>query len=79
VTEAVTAIQAQGLQKFYGDFQALTNINLTVATGELVLICRPSGSAKSTLLRCFNGLETHNDGNDIRARIRRADKSVPDQ
>jgi len=55
-------IEAQNLQKYYGDFQALKNINLTVAAGELVVICGPSGSGKSTLLRCFNGLETHSAG-----------------
>jgi ABC-type polar amino acid transport system ATPase subunit len=55
-------IQATNLDKFYGRFQALKNINLSVQTGERVVICGPSGSGKSTLIRCFNGLENHNAG-----------------
>jgi ABC-type polar amino acid transport system ATPase subunit len=55
-------IQATNLDKFYGRFQALKNINLSVQAGERVVICGPSGSGKSTLIRCFNGLENHNAG-----------------
>ena len=55
-------IQAEGLEKFYGSFQALKNITMTVHSGERVVICGPSGSGKSTLIRCFNALEHHSAG-----------------
>lgn len=57
-----TMIEATNLDKFYGKFQALKNINLTVNQGERVVICGPSGSGKSTLIRCMNGLENHDSG-----------------
>ena len=49
--------------KFFGDFQALKEINLEVRKKERIVICGPSGSGKSTLIRCLNRLEKHNDGN----------------
>jgi len=55
-------IQATNLDKFYGAFHALKDIDLTVSQGEKMVICGPSGSGKSTLIRCFNGLEFHNSG-----------------
>lgn len=55
-------IAAKQLNKRFGDFQALTDIDLTVQTGERVVVCGPSGSGKSTLIRCFNGLEQHDTG-----------------
>ncbi|MGC3939726.1 amino acid ABC transporter ATP-binding protein [Roseobacter sp. EG26] len=55
-------ISVSNVDKFYGSFQALTDINLTVEKGERVVICGPSGSGKSTLIRCFNGLEFHDSG-----------------
>lgn len=55
-------IVAKNIDKFFGDFQALTDINLEVHQGERVVICGPSGSGKSTLIRCFNGLENHDAG-----------------
>lgn len=62
-------IVAEKIDKFFGDFQALTDINLHVHQGERVVVCGPSGSGKSTLIRCFNGLENHDAGtlsvNDI--------------
>ncbi|MFP7571578.1 amino acid ABC transporter ATP-binding protein [Marivita sp. S2033] len=50
------------VDKFYGDFQALRNISISVREGERMVVCGPSGSGKSTLIRCINGLEFHNSG-----------------
>jgi len=58
-------IQMQGVNKFFGEFQALKNINLEVHRGERIVICGPSGSGKSTMIRCINRLEKHNDGHII--------------
>lgn len=58
-------IEIQSVSKFFGDFQALRNVSLTVDTGERVVICGPSGSGKSTLIRCINRLEKHEAGNII--------------
>ncbi len=55
-------ISVQGLQKWYGSFQALKDIDLEVETQEVVVLMGPSGSGKSTLIRTFNGLETHQQG-----------------
>ena len=59
---AVSAIQITELNKWFGDFHALKNINLSIENGERVVICGPSGSGKSTLIRCVNALESHNSG-----------------
>ena len=56
------AIRIEGLDKWYGQFNVLKNINLTVARGEKIVVCGPSGSGKSTLIRCINRLETHQGG-----------------
>jgi general L-amino acid transport system ATP-binding protein len=56
------AVRIVGLDKFYGSFHVLKNVNLTVARGERIVICGPSGSGKSTLIRCINRLETHQKG-----------------
>ena len=55
-------ISFKGIDKFFGDFQALSNIDLDVAVGERIVICGPSGSGKSTLIRCINRLEAHQTG-----------------
>ena len=55
-------IQMQNVDKFFGNFQALKNINLEVHKGERIVVCGPSGSGKSTMIRCINRLEKHNNG-----------------
>ncbi|PIE57366.1 MAG: polar amino acid ABC transporter ATP-binding protein [Desulfobulbus propionicus] len=50
-------IRFERVSKWYGDFQVLTDIDLTIEKGEVVVICGPSGSGKSTLIRCINRLE----------------------
>ena len=54
---ADVAVRMEGVDKWYGTFQALKNIDLTVVSGERIVICGPSGSGKSTLIRCINQLE----------------------
>jgi general L-amino acid transport system ATP-binding protein len=56
------AVEIAGLHKWYGDFHVLRDINLTVARGERIVICGPSGGGKSTLLRCINRLENWQEG-----------------
>lgn len=55
-------VEITNLCKWFGDFAALWDINLTVRRGEKVVICGPSGSGKSTLIRCINQLEEHQQG-----------------
>ncbi len=55
-------IEARGVNKWYGSFHALKDINLTVHKGEKIVVCGPSGSGKSTMIRCFNRLEAHQEG-----------------
>jgi general L-amino acid transport system ATP-binding protein len=55
-------ISMQDVNKWYGKFHVLRNINLEVASGERIVICGPSGSGKSTLIRCINRLEEHQKG-----------------
>ncbi|MEM9683541.1 MAG: ATP-binding cassette domain-containing protein, partial [Pseudomonadota bacterium] len=56
------AIQLIDVNKWYGEFQALRDINLTINRGERVVVCGPSGSGKSTMIRCINRLEEHQRG-----------------
>jgi general L-amino acid transport system ATP-binding protein len=58
-------IVANGVNKWYGDFQALRDISLTVKTGEVIVIIGPSGSGKSTFIRTLNRLEEHQEGEII--------------
>jgi len=58
-------IKLQGVNKWYGQFHVLRNINLSVAQGERIVICGPSGSGKSTMIRCINRLEEHQQGQII--------------
>ena len=55
-------IHINGLNKWYGQFHVLKDIDLTVHKGERIVICGPSGSGKSTLIRCINRLEEHQKG-----------------
>jgi general L-amino acid transport system ATP-binding protein len=59
------AIQITGMNKWYGAFHVLRDINMTVMKGERIVICGPSGSGKSTLIRCINRLEEHQQGRII--------------
>lgn len=58
-------IQLRDVNKWYGDFHVLKNINLNVKRGERIVICGPSGSGKSTMIRCINRLEEHQKGDII--------------
>jgi general L-amino acid transport system ATP-binding protein len=58
-------VEVIGVDKFFGDFQALEDINLKVGVKEVVVVIGPSGSGKSTLIRCINRLEKHDRGRII--------------
>ena len=55
-------IEINDLNKWYGEFHALKNINLNIKEGEIIVVCGPSGSGKSTLIRCVNFLEKFQEG-----------------
>ena len=55
-------IEFKGVNKWFGEFHVLRDIDLSVARGERIVICGPSGSGKSTLIRCINRLEEHQQG-----------------
>ncbi len=55
-------IELRNVNKWYGDFHVLKDINLEVRRGEKVVVCGPSGSGKSTMIRCINRLEEHQKG-----------------
>ncbi len=61
-SSAEPIIRMEGVDKFFGKFQVLTGIDLSVAAGERIVVCGPSGSGKSTLIRCINRLETVQHG-----------------
>lgn len=71
-----TAVDIIGLNKWYGSYHALKDINLRVRSGEQIVICGPSGSGKSTLIRSINQLETHQSGT-IMVNDREIGKSTP--
>ena len=56
-------IQIKNVNKWFGDFQVLKDINLEVQQKQKIVVCGPSGSGKSTLIRCINRLEEHQEGN----------------
>ena len=64
VTDEV-AVQITAMNKWFGTFHVLRDINLTVMRGERIVVCGPSGSGKSTLIRCINRLEEHQQGQII--------------
>ncbi len=78
--KATLAVEIIGLHKWYGEFHALRDINVTVARGERIVVCGPSGSGKSTLIRCVNRLEQHQrgiirvDGVELTNDLRRIDE-----
>src|SRR6476659_4173991 len=77
---ANSIVNIAGLNKWYGDFHVLRDINLDVAKGERIVICGPSGSGKSTLIRCINALEEFPagqivvDGIELGPNLRRVDE-----
>jgi polar amino acid transport system ATP-binding protein len=60
--QADAMIAMNHVEKWYGDYKALTDINLAVRKGERIVLCGPSGSGKSTLIRCINHLESYQKG-----------------
>ena len=58
-------IQIKEMNKWFGDFQVLKNINLDVEKNKKIVVCGPSGSGKSTLIRCINRLEEHQEGSFV--------------
>src|SRR5476651_1164236 len=56
------AVEIVGMNKWYGNFHVLRDVNLKVLGGERIVICGPSGSGKSTMIRCINRLEEHQQG-----------------
>src|ERR1700740_1752248 len=78
-------VSLQNVNKWYGDFHVLRNINLEVAKGERIVICGPSGSGKSTMIRCINRLEEHQegqivvDGIELGPNLRRVDEVRHDE
>ena len=58
-------IEMKDVNKWFGDFQVLKDVNLDVSQKQKIVVCGPSGSGKSTLIRCINRLEEHQEGNII--------------
>ena len=77
---ATLAVEMTAVNKWFGTFHVLRNINLAVRPGEKIVICGPSGSGKSTLIRCINRLEEHQkgrivvDGTELTDDIRQIDR-----
>jgi general L-amino acid transport system ATP-binding protein len=68
-TAAAPIIELRRVNKWYGEFHVLKDLNLEVGRGERVVVCGPSGSGKSTMIRCMNRLEEHQRGQIIVAGI----------
>ena len=62
MNENSALIEISALNKWFGNFHVLRDINLSISQGERIVICGPSGSGKSTLIRCINRLEEHQEG-----------------
>jgi general L-amino acid transport system ATP-binding protein len=75
-----SAVQITAMNKWFGSFHVLRDINLSVQKGEKIVICGPSGSGKSTLIRCINRLEEHQtgqivvDGTELTSDLKNIDK-----
>jgi general L-amino acid transport system ATP-binding protein len=69
LSNAPSVITLRGVNKWFGQFHVLSDINLDVKLGEKIVVCGPSGSGKSTLIRCINRLEEHQRGQIIVAGI----------
>src|SRR5712671_1822468 len=73
-------IELRNVNKWYGEFHVLKDINVEVRKGERVVVCGPSGSGKSTMIRCINRLEEHQkgrivvDGVELTANLKRVDE-----
>src|ERR1700730_8423999 len=65
LSNAPSVITLTGVNKWFGQFHVLSDINLDVKEGEKIVICGPSGSGKSTLIRCINRLEEHQAGDIV--------------
>lgn len=64
-SNAMTMIDIQQVNKWYGEFQVLTDCSTRIQKGDVVVVCGPSGSGKSTLIKCVNGLEPFQKGDII--------------
>ena len=62
MSEQEPIIVLENVCKYFGEFKALSDVNLTVQKGERIVVCGPSGSGKSTMIRCINRLEEHDSG-----------------
>ncbi len=65
MNDQTLAIEMRRVNKWFGSFHVLKDIDLNVSRGERIVICGPSGSGKSTLVRCVNRLEEHQEGDII--------------
>ncbi|WP_282121061.1 amino acid ABC transporter ATP-binding protein [Ruegeria atlantica] len=79
MSDTSPVITIRDLNKWYGDYHALRDINLDVALGERIVVCGPSGSGKSTLIRCVNSLEEHDSGSITVDGIKMTDKKAAEE